>query len=144
MQKYRENRYCRHTRESRYPEVFDFKEYWIPDKDLGNDEYRLLQEPQVNLFFHEPLPAWLRQESATIFRLSNKSITLQQAMIREQKKYDLQCSLNLILFGVAPGCNDPVFPDKGLGIADYHGALHIYLVLKHLLQIRDYYFFVHP
>ncbi len=51
-QKYRENRYCRHTRprlrnsragSSRYPEVFDFKEYWIPDKNLGNDEYRLLQ-----------------------------------------------------------------------------------------------------
>ncbi len=47
LQKYRENRYCRHTRESGNPEVFDFKEYWIPDKDLGNDEYRLLQEPHV-------------------------------------------------------------------------------------------------
>jgi len=22
----------------RYPEVFGFKEYWIPDKNLGNDE----------------------------------------------------------------------------------------------------------
>jgi len=38
LQKYRENRYCCHTRESGYPEVSDFKEYWIPDKDLGNDE----------------------------------------------------------------------------------------------------------
>jgi len=31
LQKHRENRYCCHTRESGYPEVFDFKEYWIPD-----------------------------------------------------------------------------------------------------------------
>ena len=38
LQKYRENRCCCHTRESGYPEVFDFKKYWIPDKDLGNDE----------------------------------------------------------------------------------------------------------
>jgi hypothetical protein len=35
---YRKNRFCCHTRESGYPEVFGFKEYWIPDKDLGNDD----------------------------------------------------------------------------------------------------------
>jgi len=45
LQKYQENLFCRHTREGGYPEVFGFKEYWIPDKDLGNDKYRLLQEP---------------------------------------------------------------------------------------------------
>ncbi len=38
LQMYRKNRFCRHTREGGYPEVFGFKEYWIPDKDLGNDE----------------------------------------------------------------------------------------------------------
>ncbi len=45
LQKYRENCFCCHTRalpagrqEGGYPEVFGFKEYWIPDKDLGNDE----------------------------------------------------------------------------------------------------------
>jgi hypothetical protein len=29
---YRRNRFCCHIRESGYPEVFGFKEYWIPDK----------------------------------------------------------------------------------------------------------------
>jgi hypothetical protein len=31
LQMYQRNRFCRHTREGGYPEVFDFKEYWIPD-----------------------------------------------------------------------------------------------------------------
>jgi len=31
MQKYRGNCFCRHTREGGYPDVFGFKEYWIPD-----------------------------------------------------------------------------------------------------------------
>jgi len=34
-----------HSRENGNPEVIVFKEDWIPDKNLGNDKLRLLQEP---------------------------------------------------------------------------------------------------
>jgi len=31
------------------PDRTVFKEYWIPDKDLGNDKLRLLQDPLLLL-----------------------------------------------------------------------------------------------
>jgi hypothetical protein len=36
-----------HSREGGNPEVPIFEEYWIPDKNLGNDKLRLLHESRI-------------------------------------------------------------------------------------------------
>jgi len=61
-----------HSRESGNPEGTVFNEYWIPDKDPGNDELGLLQEPQE-------------------LRVKSQELGAMNKRVRSQNFYALRC-----------------------------------------------------
>ena len=54
LQKSLANYFCRHPREGGEPE--NLFNNWIPDKALGNDKLKLLQEAHLKTFYYLILP----------------------------------------------------------------------------------------